>query len=170
MTLPYNLPILSPLPPGPWTSEPNHLELTINNFSCVIIRHRMGHLCGYVLVPRDHPLFAYAPYLDSDLSIHGGITYNRETREGRWLGFDCAHSGDMVPSRNPPILWDTSGVYRGIPYITSELTSLTKQLFFYQPSPRVRDLWSLNLAIMDIRPTLSNPTLANNLISHISSL
>ena len=45
-------------PKGPWTTEP---DLVVwldadSRLQCIIIRHpAVGHLCGYVGVPADHP-------------------------------------------------------------------------------------------------------------------
>lgn len=53
-----------------------------------------GHLCGYVRISEDHPFFKSK---DVDIDAHGDITFN-EAHEEHWVGFDCAHSGDFVPS------------------------------------------------------------------------
>lgn len=73
----------------------------------------MGHWCGYVGVPEGHPLFGQG---DSDglFAVHGGITFAGACQEDKehgvchaplpgrpekvwWLGFDCAHAGDLMP-------------------------------------------------------------------------
>ena len=54
-------------PEGEWTNEPNQETWTdpSTGIACHIRRHRhMGHLCGYVRVPDDHPL-ARKSYNDS---------------------------------------------------------------------------------------------------------
>ncbi len=53
-----------------------------------------GHFCGYVKIPKSHPLFRQR---NLDLDCHGGLTCN-EIHEEHWVGFDCAHTGDYVPS------------------------------------------------------------------------
>ncbi len=50
------------------------------------------HYTGYVRVPEGDTKV----YYDSELEVHGGITYENEINgeEGRWVGFDMAHLGD----------------------------------------------------------------------------
>ena len=44
-------------PSGPWHNEPDLGEFKVAGLRCAIIRHpELGHLCGYVHVPRGHPL------------------------------------------------------------------------------------------------------------------
>lgn len=54
-----------------------------------------GHLCGYVRIPKTHPYFGKE---DIDLECHCGITFN-EAHEEHWVGFDCGHSGDYIPTQ-----------------------------------------------------------------------
>ena len=95
-----------------WRLEPNRLEWRHAGRPCLIVRNDvMGNLCGYVGVPTTR---ATDPTLVRRLEdiAHGGITYGPEACEegGRvchvplpgetevmWFGFDCAHSGDLVP-------------------------------------------------------------------------
>lgn len=72
-------------------------------FKCEIIKHsKMGHYCGYVWLPEDHPLVdGDEEDLNVYVSVHGGITYASWEEEGEEkfyvVGFDCAHAGDYVP-------------------------------------------------------------------------
>jgi len=173
---------LPSFPPGPWDDEPNVLELTINNFECAIVRAYMGHLCGYVLIPKDHPAAPFGLYLSYDLSVHSGLTYCAETAKGIWIGFDCAHFEDLVPTRSrvDPLHWLVRGlsqydfhpgaVYRDISYVKAQLESLTSQLNTYIPSPHTRDLSILHHAVAAAAPTLSNPATATALIEQIRNL
>jgi hypothetical protein len=52
-----------------------------------------------------------------------------------WLGFDCAHSGDVVPGMRE--MYDSAGVevsrrrgevYRNLAYVQAEVTELARQL------------------------------------------
>lgn len=62
---------------------------------CVVCQGPFA-LCGYVLVPTDHP-DAEKFYDDVDVAVHGGLTFTcRDTTGGRWFGFDTGHSGDMI--------------------------------------------------------------------------
>lgn len=95
--------------PGPWQDEPDRIEWRNEGFPCLMIRHpSMGHWCGYVGVEPGHPW--HGSQDDSIADVHGGITYSKECagsvchvpQPGEpehvwWLGFDCAHSGDLSP-------------------------------------------------------------------------
>lgn len=42
---------------NPWDNEPNRKEWEAHGLKCVIVRQdRSGHLCGYVGLPKSHPL------------------------------------------------------------------------------------------------------------------
>ena len=77
------------------------------SYPAAIIKTPLGHLCGYVKVPKDHPCYGKASEYDApidSIACHGGITYAGfnhgaypvpDTDEnGYWIGFDCAHCGD----------------------------------------------------------------------------
>ena len=110
-------------------------EGVINNFPVLIIKHeKMGHLCGYIAVPEGHP--CYRKHYDQEpalsLSVHGGITYSEghpPMKEGDkqwwWLGFDCAHSGDLVPGY---YFRNSEDVYRDETYVMEQLREMSVQL------------------------------------------
>ena len=68
----------------------------------VVIATDMGHRCGYVGVPAEHPWFGKD---DVDLDVHGGVTYAGMRMEDDlwWFGYDCAHLGD---ARDPELMSD----------------------------------------------------------------
>lgn len=78
-----------------WEDVKNHVfDNPINKYFTTF----GGHLCGYVCIPKDHPWFEKDSG-DIDCDIHGGLTYFRTHEDGNyWIGFDCAHSKDIVPS------------------------------------------------------------------------
>lgn len=110
-----------------WTTEPDRKDWEAHGLKCAIRRVRdAGHLCGYVGIPKEHPLHGvgyydecpaleplreqvrYAPNDEGispemALEVHGGITYSDNHVAGGkpdglwWFGFDCAHSGDLSP-------------------------------------------------------------------------
>jgi hypothetical protein len=41
--------------PGPWSDEPDSLEFEHAGLRCVVVRHPMGHLCGYVALAPGQP-------------------------------------------------------------------------------------------------------------------
>lgn len=107
----------------PWEKEPNRVELEILEYPCLIIRHeQLKHLCGYVAVQENHPLFG-KHYENININVHGGLTYSDEGNEEIykdkffykpkydkksnklwWFGFDCAHAYDYVPGMYEQIL------------------------------------------------------------------
>lgn len=73
-------------------------EWEAHGLNCRVFRHPdLGHLCGYVEVPDEHPW--HGKGYDDLVSVHGGLTYAGNLRgDGWWIGFDCAHFGDFVPA------------------------------------------------------------------------
>lgn len=122
------------------------------NYGCYIYRHpRMGHLCGYVDIPADHPLFGIDyrnnifDMVIGNLEVHGGITFtgrlenfynNKELPSyldelHDWLiGFDCNHVNDYAPFRpyDDSMLIAFDREYRDADYVANECKKLAKQL------------------------------------------
>lgn len=77
----------------------NFLGLTINTWT----HPNMGSLCGYVHIPKTHPLYgeSYDTINDANIvTVHGNLTYSDKchVHDDCWvLGFDCSHFGDYVP-------------------------------------------------------------------------
>jgi hypothetical protein len=105
---------------GPWQNEPDKKQWVDEEtgLPCLIVRNGHGALCGYVGVPNGHPWYGVS-YDDVRVEgdewpeVHGGLTFSDKCQEGGkichkvepgepddvwWLGFDCAHSGDMWPA------------------------------------------------------------------------
>lgn len=125
-----------------WETEPS-TEFWIDpetGYGCAIVRHTsMLHLCGYVGVPMTHP-WAQKGYDDMRMAdnewvdVHGGLTYStdhapNEKPDGHWwLGFDCAHCGDLVPymaKRGGHL--DREESYKDWAYVKAEATKLARQ-------------------------------------------
>ena len=121
-----------------WESEPNRRAWIAHGLECRIVRQdNLKHLCGYVGVPAGHPAFKQdydsVEIIDPEYCPHGGLTYGsdhapHEKPDGRWwLGFDCAHLGDLVPGistdRNNP-----ENHYRNMAYVEAETEKLAEQL------------------------------------------
>lgn len=95
--------------PGEWVDEPDYLEFEHNGIKCKILRTVSwdgfkgdylfgGYLCGYICIQKDHSFYE-KHYDDIDLECHGGLTFSGIADDGSyWIGFDCAHSMDLVPS------------------------------------------------------------------------
>lgn len=95
---------------GEWVNEPDFIKFTCEGFECQIIRLAVqepnapetfkfgGHLNGYVKIPEDHPYFN-KDYSEIDIDCHRGLTFGEISALGEfWIGFDCAHSSDIIPS------------------------------------------------------------------------
>lgn len=93
---------------GEWVEEADCVEFEYMGNKAMVVRilkkepfakeeaYFGGHLCGYVKVPEEHTYFRDREKTD-DLDCHGGVTLN-EAHEEHWIGFDCAHSGDITPT------------------------------------------------------------------------
>jgi hypothetical protein len=138
---------------GPWDGEPDRVEWRDKRATpilpCLIVRNgRSGNLCGYVGVPPGHPWHGKADSeaYSLDVEVHGGVTYGAACAghvchvaqpgesEPWWIGFDCAHSGDISPGRatvlrkvgihHPDNPYDH---YRSIAYVRHEVEFLADQ-------------------------------------------
>ena len=122
------------------------------NYGCYIYRHpRRGHLCGYVDIPRSHPLYGIDhaneifDMITGDIKVHGGISFtgrlnnpynNKELPDyfddlHDWLiGFDCNHAEDYAPFRpcDESELIELKQEYRTAEYVADECKKLAKQL------------------------------------------
>lgn len=147
------------LPPGPWMNEPDRVEFRHDGLPCLLKRTPFGAWCGYVGVPPGHPWHG-RDYNDVSADVHGGLTYSRKCDESigichvpepgepedvYWLGFDCAHSCDLVPDSYKMSgeiraksfrLYDDddddadvgySGTYRDLAFVRAETVKLAEQ-------------------------------------------
>jgi hypothetical protein len=136
-------------PEGPWLTEPDKVEWRAHGMACLIVRVNHGALCGYVGVPEGHPLHGKDLQMDLNaLDCHGGVTFNRACDPGGkvchvaqpgepghlwWIGFDCAHFGDLMPAHNASLAslglpQASCGVYRDLEYVKNEVEGLARQL------------------------------------------
>lgn len=122
----------------PWEAEPNELKWVDpgTRLTCLIIRTGMGHLCGYVRIPRSSRLYVKKQRRAAinKLRVHGGVTFDGGIRRGgggklrgRWIGFDCAHFGDLVPKLLKYGLSDDN-IYRDIGFVKRECERLAVQI------------------------------------------
>lgn len=150
-----------------WDSEPAEFNFVddASGLKCAMRRGPGGNWCGYVAVPKGHPIFGKdysdpvtvpSGYMDRDVSVdadygaialftaslvakpdeniwpldlavrcHGGLTYAGNgwgaMQDGSWwLGFDCAHSGDLVPNYSH----FGGDVYRNEAYVRASIEKL----------------------------------------------
>jgi len=98
---------------GEWDNEPDRVEWADEKtgLPCLVVRGPLGALCGYVGVPKGHPLYRVKREALPNLDVHGGINYAKrgvfvichaKRNDPRWwLGFDCGHMQDLVPGFEP---------------------------------------------------------------------
>jgi hypothetical protein len=129
---------------GPWLEEPDRIEWQHEGLTCLILRHpQLGHLCGYVAIPAEHPWHGAEYDALGDVTVHGGLTYSQEMPDHGcdaldaatwWLGFDCAHAYDFAPymakltKRMERLLPDDISLYKGVPYVTEQVGDLAAQV------------------------------------------
>lgn len=129
-----------------WQYEPNEEDIEAGELYPRYIRRmpEMGHLCGYIAVPPEHP-WAIMGYEKVPCDVHGGLTYGASADDfyggsvapAGWavFGFDCAHAGDMLPSTYERLKGRIAnadagvlyGEYRTIEFVRTQLLSLAKQ-------------------------------------------
>lgn len=116
-------------PPGPWWDEPDRVEwMHPTGVECRAIRGPFGAWCGYAGVPKGHPLYG-ADYTGLSAEVHGGLTYAGELRGSTswWLGFDCAHAGDVTPSNLAHGFPSYPGEeYRPLTYVIEQVEQLAR--------------------------------------------
>lgn len=129
-------------PRGPWDGEPDKVQFrTEAGFPGLVVRNRLGGLCGYVGVPKEHALHGvHYGDVDGRFDVHGGLTYSEscaghichvpepgEPDDVWWFGFDCVHCYDLAPSmlRYGHCAGDE---YRDLAYVRGEVESLARQL------------------------------------------
>lgn len=131
--------------PGPWERETNEHQWIDpeTGFICRVLRNKMtGTWCGYVGVEEGHPAYEKG-YDEVDVAVHGGLSYGdfwKGDRSGPWyLGFDCAHAGDLMPA-----FPQLGGSYKAAPFVVEECRVLAMQLAAmtpeYDPYDVVEDL------------------------------
>jgi hypothetical protein len=148
---------------GEWVEEPDEVEFTYKLYECCVTRCILpepstmdvnifgGHLCGYVRIPNDHP-YLHKRYQQMDISCHYGLTFG-ECSVGHWIGFDCAHSSDYVPSLQKfwwkmkedvhPLVWnalknsDSHKTYKNISFCVQQCIEIVNQLIII--AERVKD-------------------------------
>lgn len=143
---------------GEWLLEPDKVQWMDEStkLPCLAVRHPSGHWCGYVGVAEGHPYFGkyWGDCFSNDgedyerdyLHVHGGLTYSDFCVEDEkehgichlvehgqndrvwWLGFDCAHSGDLTPKYGSHRGFSEREQYRTLQYVKSECSKLAKQL------------------------------------------
>lgn len=110
--------------------EGDYKEFYVKGIKCVIRRHEsLKTLMGYVYLTKHFDEWG-KDYDRLEITCHGGLTYSDTEGEYWVIGFDCAHSQDLVPSMSihstDNIFWQ--GTYRDMEYVESELRNIIEQL------------------------------------------
>jgi hypothetical protein len=135
---------------GEWNDEPDkaHWIDKDTGLDCLIVRGPSGALCGYVGIPETHRYFGKGyDEVDNHIECHGGLTFADLCRDSKdeskgvchpkegcaneevwWLGFDCAHSGDVMPKYDRYNYDEYYSSYKSFQYVKGEVESLAKQL------------------------------------------
>lgn len=135
---------------GPWDDEPDRIQFkTLVGLPGLIVRNRLGSLCGYAAVGAGHPLYKKR-YDDVDVDVHGGLTFADKCQEDGpichvpepgesddvwWFGFDCGHWQDISPAMEAselkygfdPIRTEHTS-YKTVAYVRAEVETLAEQL------------------------------------------
>jgi len=112
-----------------WLSEPDYKEFTYKGYRCEIKRIPVsGHLCGYVTVGEQHPIYGKDYGELMDIKCHGGLTFS-ETKDGQTrIGFDCAHCTDLTPYFYEHDMIIPGMIYRYMEYVKKECMKIVEQL------------------------------------------
>lgn len=155
-----------------WTTEAG--------LRAVVIMTDRGHRCGYVALPKEHRLHGvdYSDF-DSDIEVHGGITFTGGDEgypvlhDGMWwVGYDCAHAWDRPSDEHleqqrlkypdKPYMWDdrADGTHRELPYCERECEQLATQLAKTAQPPSTEASARLIAAAPDVLAALQVAELA----------
>lgn len=144
---------------GNWVDEPDEIRFNHCGFECIIKRSYGldgpqkdvlfgGHLCGYVVIPKNH--YFYDKLIDDiPFECHGGVTHADFNEDKNFMiGFDCAHSFDIVPSMeymykkydglrkireefSHSPFWNSS--YKNVNFVIEECKALAEQIAKFEP-------------------------------------
>lgn len=120
------------LPPGPWSVEPDVEVFKHANYRCVVYRHpSLFHLCGYVGIPKSHPLYGIG-YSRPSKHLERKLKKLKKAKSFEWSmprGLAALFGGDLAPT--PEIVFDVHG---GVTYAGESfqpIQSPVKTLWFF---------------------------------------
>lgn len=132
----------APLLDGYCLSEDNCSFFTFKDLGLAVIKNPVTlTYCGYVCVPKQHPWYKVQYSEIKNVNIHGGLTYSAMKHplvdiftDMWWVGFDCAHSGDIVPIISGPCR-SKEDTYKDMKYTFEEAKKLLEQARDVYTSP-----------------------------------
>lgn len=114
--------------------EGNEKDFEYKDWQCHIRRVGLewsGHLCGYIEIPTTHGLHGKSydeieQHYDYELPAHGGLTFSGEVEGNYWIGFDCAHLGDLSPCYldDDWSFRNYSDIYKDMQYVTNNIKEI----------------------------------------------
>ena len=109
-------------------------QWTYKGLPCVIrVIECLGHRCGYVGVPMKREYIFSDKWLEN-IEVHGGVTYHKNSLEDveradtYWIGFDCAHIGDVPDPQYNFEGWLQHEPYGGHVWYPAEVMAETEHL------------------------------------------
>ena len=114
----------------------------------MMVTHRCGSdvpLLSKTLAPNPAPPAVLpnhqSDYDDINASVHGGLTFSAKgydwgIPDAWWVGFDCAHHMDLVPSLAQ---FGLGGTYRTVEFVTGEVEALAAQAAA-APTPAMKEV------------------------------
>jgi len=105
-----------------------------HDYLCKIVKGKgyLDHYCGYVGIPRDHPLIKNGAI--KKLEVHGGVTFCGDSRGLKlswgkklwespyfWVGFDCSHAGDYSPFYPTGHKWTLGELIKEVNHLADQL-------------------------------------------------
>lgn len=136
---------------GPWDDEPDLIRWKHepSGYDLLMWRNHMGTWCGYVGLPETHPLhglnYGSEEFLER-LETHHGLTFSDtfvdvkdrfelpdELRLLWWIGFDCAHFGDVMPAMDAltSALRDTNGTLQRFEAMKKQLLESDPEMLYH---------------------------------------
>lgn len=114
-----------------------------HNYLCKITQGKvLDHYCGYVGIPRNHPLVKHKG-VDTfqELEVHGGVTFTADSKKEIikleeknlwedpyfWVGFDCAHGGDYSPFNQAGHKWTLGELIKEVNHLADQLWEKRKK-------------------------------------------
>lgn len=112
--------------------EGDEKDFQYKGYQCRIRRvgkEYSGHLCGYIVIPQEHQLYKkeydeIEEMYNYELPSHRGLTFSDFMNNEYWIGFDCAHAGDLSPFSKYHIENPFGNTYRTIEYVQNRLTEM----------------------------------------------